>query len=303
MPHIISIGSGKGGVGKSLVTSNIGVLLARKGKRVLLIDLDLGAANLHTYIGQKQLDQGIDTFLENRNVPLASTAMPTRVPNLFFINSTNCSIEIANLFATQKYKILRGLARLPYDYVLLDLGAGTHYNILDFFLGADEGILVCTSEPTSIENAFKFLKSVYFRVIKKTLEHHVFKAVTSRLDLSGASVNHSFKLIKQVRQMDAQKGALLQKRLSSLGFKIIMNQVRKSDDPTLGQVIEKVCQRHFLSQFRFIGNVRYDEKVYDAAVSKSIFIEKYSYTSSATDLTVIANQILEEDDARQHLIG
>ena len=80
--------------------------------------------------------------------------MPTDIPNLHFISARHCGVEAANIYTTQKQKIIRALKKLDYDYVLMDLGAGTNFNMLDFFLTSGQGICVLTSEPTSIENTF-----------------------------------------------------------------------------------------------------------------------------------------------------
>ncbi|MBU0970833.1 MAG: AAA family ATPase, partial [Proteobacteria bacterium] len=149
-----------------MITANLGVLLARQGNRVVLVDLDLGASNLHTFIGQPDTDRGLESFLGKTQAHLDKVAMPTDIANLFFISSRNCLTEAANLYAAQKQKIIRAIQKLEFDYVLMDLGAGTNFNMLDFFLTSNQGIFICTPEPTSIENSFNFIKAVYFRVIK-----------------------------------------------------------------------------------------------------------------------------------------
>ena len=152
MSEIYPVGGGKGGVGKSFVVASLGAMFAKQGQRVVLIDLDLGASNLHTYLGLKNPKCGIDSFIDNKIDTLEQAAVPTGVPNLFFISSLHCLIEIANLFYTQKLKLINAIRKLPFDYIFLDLGPGTNYNTLDFFLASNRGILVLTHELPSIEN-------------------------------------------------------------------------------------------------------------------------------------------------------
>ena len=142
MPEIYPIGGGKGGVGKSFIVASLGALFARQGNKVVLVDLDLGGSNLHTFLGIKNPKNGIDSFLNKKVKALEQVAVPTYVPNLFIISSLHCSIEIANLFHTQKQKIIKAIKKLPFDYILLDLGAGTNFNTLDFFLTSKNGILI-----------------------------------------------------------------------------------------------------------------------------------------------------------------
>src|SRR3972149_1436206 len=83
---IWSVGGGKGGIGKSIATANIGCALAGRGKEVLLVDADLGGANLHTYFGIKFPPMGLDDFLAGRAEGLAEVAIPTGVEGLRLIS-------------------------------------------------------------------------------------------------------------------------------------------------------------------------------------------------------------------------
>ena len=134
MPQIWPIGGGKGGTGKTFVTGSLGILLAREGYQTLLIDLDLGAANLHTTIGAPDPEKSLSDFVNKKVASLDETIIPTPTPNLFMISGAMNNLDIANLAHEQKMKIRRDIVKLPYDYILLDLGAGTSFNIIDFFM-------------------------------------------------------------------------------------------------------------------------------------------------------------------------
>lgn len=133
MNKIIPIGGGKGGVGKSFIVAGLGALLAKQRRKVLLVDLDLGASNLHTIVGLNPPDKGLHCFMDKSAASLQETAVPTLIPNLFLVSSAQCSMEIANLYYQQKLRVIKALHKLHYDFVLLDLGAGTSFNTLDFF--------------------------------------------------------------------------------------------------------------------------------------------------------------------------
>lgn len=292
--QIYPVGGGKGGIGKSMITANIGTLLARKGKRVLLVDLDLGSSNLHTFLEISDGHKGLVTFLDKEVDTLEKAAVPTCIPNLFFISSRNCGTEAANLYTAQKQKIIRGLGNLDYDYVLMDLGAGTNFNMLDFLTG-DQGICILTSEPTAIENTFNFIKAVYFRVVKRTLKLSEFNRVTRNMDLSGNSLDQSFRIVTEITKKDPGIGELLKSKLKEFQFKFVVNQVRRKDDPALGSKIEKVCNRHFYSRFTCLGNIRYDEKVHDSIQLRQNFVTRYAYTKTANDLARVTKHLYEAD--------
>jgi len=293
MAEIYPIGGGKGGVGKSFITASLGALIAKWGKKVVLIDLDLGASNLHTLLGMKSPKIGLNSFLNKTVKNLESAAVPTIIPNLFLISSFHCYMEIANLFYAQKLKIIDSIKKLPFDYILLDLGPGTNFNTLDFFLTSKKGILICTPEPTSIENSFRFIKTVYFRKLKQTMKKNTFDSVFKdrSSDLNGSRINPP-DIIETVLKHDAEKEAFLRNTLSEFKFKLIFNQFRNNVDATLGTQFENICNRHFYSIFQFLGNIGYDSRIHDAVFSKILYIHKYPHTQSAADLKKIATQMM-----------
>jgi len=292
MPKIYPIGGVKGGVGKTFITASLGALFANRGKKVVLIDLDLGASNLHTLLGIKNPKNGLNSFLDKTVQQLESVAFPTNIPNLFCINSLHCSMEIANLFYAQKQKLINAIRKLPFDYILLDLGPGTNFNTLDFFLTSNEGILVCTPEPTAIENSFRFIKTVYFRKLKQLFKKHAFQSAITSICIN--SNNPAFKpsnIIEFILKYYPDKERILRKKLSEFKIKFIFNQFRQNLDSRLGDQFETICNRHFYSQFQFLGNVGYDWRVYDSVLSRKLYVNKYPYTQPSIDLKKIADKI------------
>ncbi len=293
MTQILPIGGGKGGSGKSFITAGLGALLARQRRKVVLVDLDLGASNLHTMVGLKPPDNGLHRFINKSIANLDEAIIPTLIPNLFLISSTQCSMEIANLYHQQKMKIIRALRNLPCDYVLLDLGAGTSYNTLDFFLTARTGLLVFTPEPTSIENTIRFLRSLYLRKLKQLVkQHNCHQAVKESLKMARLGLLNTPDVIDQVLKYHPEKEDLLRQALARFQFSLILNQFRKTDDSSLGEKIKIVCNRHFYSSFEFLGNIGYDERVHDSIILKKLFVQKYPYTETANDLKHITRELL-----------
>ncbi len=168
-PIIVTIGSGKGGVGKTTLAANLGALLASRGKRVCLVDADLGGANLHHFVGIRAPKVGLQDYLNGTLSQLSDVAQETATPNLLLVGGAGDIVELANPKYTQKGKILRGIEKLDCHYVLVDLGAGSGNNVVDFFAAFQNGIVVCDGLPTSIENAYAFLKNGIIRGV-----HHLF---------------------------------------------------------------------------------------------------------------------------------
>ena len=295
MSYIFPIGGGKGGIGKSFITANLGVLFARHGKKVVLVDLDLGGSNLHTFLGIKNPRRGLNEFINKTYKNLEHVVVPTIVPNLFMISSMNCSIEIANLFHSQKLRVIKAIQELPYEYVLLDLGAGTNYNTLDFFLTSNEGLFIFTPEPTSIENTVRFIRAAYLRKLKQILKQRTFNTIVKNIvdDLKSEIIVSSSNIFSFLDKYDPPRSELLQIKLREFKFKFVLNQFRKQIDINLGDKIEKVCNRHFYSKFEFLGNISYDERVCDSIYKKTIFINRYPHILTAMELQNIEQKMIK----------
>ncbi len=296
MKHIYSIGGGKGGSGKSFIAASLGILLAKQGKKVLLVDLDLGASNLHTLLDQKVPECGLDSFIDKKANKLEDLVLSTSIRNLYLISSTRCSLEIANLYYAQKIKLINAIKNLPFDYILLDLGPGTHYNTLDFFLIGLEGFFVATPEPTAIENTFIFIKAVYLRKLKHALKEanmwHIYHEEIAKL--SRGTLKSPLELINILVQRDSEKGKIFEDVISSLKFRLIINKFRGQVNENLGEQLAGVCNRHLYPNFYFLGNISYDSRVYESIIARNIFIQKYPYTKTVSDLQNIAKNLTEE---------
>jgi flagellar biosynthesis protein FlhG len=293
MPTIFPIGGGKGGVGKSFITASLGALLAGCGKSVALVDLDLGASNLHTFLGLPAPKDGLHRFLDKTEPQLERVAADTAVDNLFLIGSNNCSMEIANLFHAQKIKLINAIRGLPFDYVLLDLGAGTHFNTLDFFLVSHQGIFICTPEPTSIENAFRFIKAVYLRALKYIVKANNFARLTkAAITDKRANRLRAEDIFDLVSRTDPAKVPLLEAEIGRFRFQLILNQFRRSAKSNLGESITAVCNRHFYSPFEFLGRIDFDEGVIDAICMRKPYIDNFPDTPAAMQLKQIGGRLL-----------
>jgi MinD-like ATPase involved in chromosome partitioning or flagellar assembly len=157
-PDVWAVAGGKGGVGKSVVASNLAVAVARRGLRCLLIDADLGGGNQHTLFGIEAPRTTLDAFLQGDEKSLASVAVPTRFHGLSLVYAACDAVGSANPKHSQKQKFIRHFKKADADVVILDLGAGTSFNTLDLFLAARVQLVVTTPELTAIQNAYGFIK-------------------------------------------------------------------------------------------------------------------------------------------------
>ena len=166
-PRIWAFGGGKGGVGKSVISCNVAVRMALLGHRVVLVDGDLGGANLDTMLGCERPRRTLSHFFDRSVASLADVAVPTGVDRLTLVAGDGECLGSANPVHAQKMKLIRHLRALPCDFVMIDLGAGTNFNTLDLYLAADVGVVVTTGEPTSLQNCFAFIKTATMRHVEQ----------------------------------------------------------------------------------------------------------------------------------------
>ncbi len=294
MANIWPIGGGKGGSGKSFLVGNLGFWLAKQGKRTLLIDADFGAANLHTMIGMPYQERSLSDFLNKKVATLNETVVETRFPNLFLISGARNNLDLANMPYEQKMKVFRAISKLSYDFVLLDLGAGTSFNTIDSFIVSDSGIFVTTPEPTSIENVYRLIRSVYARKIRHVLKTYLYRTLAEATEAraKGGMVNSPEYLLYTIRELAPEKAKIVEEALRSFQLKLILNQYRKQDNPKTGHLICRIIEKHLGLSMQFIGNIAYDELVHDAVCLRIPFLEKYPYTQTAADLKRFCQFIL-----------
>lgn len=169
MATIVTVASGKGGVGKSVVASNLGLLLAREGQRVVLVDLDIGKANLHTRFGMFEPMLSLTDFLSRKVGSLKDIAQTVGWgTGLRLIPGTGDTLASAKFSHPQQQRLVRHLRHIDADILILDCASGTSFQALDFFLLGDHQIVVANPDPTSVIELYRFLKLAAIRKVMKS---------------------------------------------------------------------------------------------------------------------------------------
>jgi flagellar biosynthesis protein FlhG len=292
-----SIGGGKGGIGKSLVTLGLGVALARLGKRVILIDGDLGGANLHTLMGVRYPHVSLDHFLTKKVSRLEDTVIETSVEGIGLICGADDLLGAANPTYSQKIRLLQQIEALPAQYVLLDLGAGTSFNTLDFFNYSGGKITLFTSQATSLQNAYGFIKSALYRKLSRDFakDDEVLQLLYQGGEAeSGTQINSMQDFLNYFESTNPEKFARLTQALWDFHLFLIVNMVRSNADLKSPEIIGSVC-RDFLSiQPDVMGQVPFDSGV-EAAVSQMVPYPLHNKKSKAmAGLDQIALRLVRE---------
>lgn len=300
-PVIWGVGGGKGGVGKTVITANIAICLAQKGKRCVAIDADLGGANLHTVMGMPSPDLTLTDFIRRKVSSLSEILAPTPFPNLHLISGSRALLEMANPQHAQKEKLIRQISSLDVDFVLLDLGSGSAFNTLDFFLSADEGILIVLPEPTSVENAYHFIKAAFYRKLKKaTKRSGVAEAIDKAMEEKIArGIQSPRMLISNVFKINPEAGQALREEADDFRPNIIVNQTRKFDDMNLGRDIAHACRDYFGINIRYLGHVEEDNALREAVRLRKAVLEAFPYSPFSRSIRSLVQNLLEAREARE----
>lgn len=290
---IWAVGGGKGGVGKSLVTANLSICLSLMGYKVIAIDLDLGGANLHTCLGVPIPEKTLSDYLTKKARSLNDLVTPTPIENLSIISGAQDDVGIANLKQMHKAKILSKIRELDADYIMLDLGAGTTFNTLDFFISADQGILTALPEPTSIENTYRFIKSVYHRKLKMAEDllevgPLIDQAMNAKISANATPAD----LIQRVIEINPHMGRKLQAELNRLVPKLVINQVRTQADIDIGFSMKIICKKYFGITLDYVGYLEYDATVWQSVKKRRPLLMEFPNSSLVNNFDRIIHRLL-----------
>ncbi|TMQ21108.1 MAG: MinD/ParA family protein [Deltaproteobacteria bacterium] len=229
IPRIIAVAGGKGGVGKSTVAANLAVALGRLGHRVTLIDADLGAANLHTMLGVLNPTTGLGDFLDRRVDTLDALKTPVIVPTLSLVSGSSRP-GAANLGKADKLRLLGAIAHLDADCVVLDVGAGSSFTVVDFVAAADHKLVVLTPQLPSLHNAYALLKACVHRVVRRLALDDIEQRLIDAALGHDTRARTIAQLLDVLRPLDPVLAGRIADTLARFGVAIVANQLESAGD-------------------------------------------------------------------------
>ncbi|MGK5091315.1 P-loop NTPase [Deltaproteobacteria bacterium TL4] len=289
---IIPVSSGKGGVGKSLVAANLAIAMAEQGYSTIAIDLDFGGANLHSFLGIPNNYAGIGDYLKARVAELEELLVPTAFEHLKFLPGDVRSPFMANIPFAQKIRLIHNIQKLSADYIFLDLGAGSSFNILDFFALAPHGLLVTTAEYTSIMNMMTFLKNFIFRIIeralpkKEILRQLVQNIYTQPMKEGPVTVTY---LLDKIADADADAAQHIRTVCQQYRPRLIFNQGYHPDELKLMEQINGALNKNLSLTMDYFGFIFEDPTVRQYVRREDPLIPRESLM--VEDIKAIADRI------------
>jgi len=276
MSQIIPVASGKGGVGKSLLSANLAVALGQQGKRVVLVDLDLGASNLHLVIGQRPGKASLGSWFTEKS-DFKDIIQATDYQNVSFIAGDSQIPDLTSLKYSQKIKLIRNLKNIDCDYLILDLGAGTHQFILDMFLLSPQGIIVSAPAVTATLNGYLFLKNVVFRLLYTTFKRGTpGREYLEQLKKDSATLQKLYipQLVQVLAKIDPQNTKLFISRMNQFRPRLVMNMIEDPKDADRATRIKNSCNQYLGLEIEYLG-LMYRDMLQDKALAAQLPVVVY----------------------------
>ncbi len=273
---IFSIGGGKGGVGKSIFSISLGVVLAKMGHKVVLADLDLGAANLHTYLGIFRKTPTIADFILKKVTSLEALLTETPQKNLKLISGAEFVPGMANPAHWMKLKIIRHVRLLPADFIIIDLGAGVHFNVLDFFGISDRGIVITMPEPGAVMNAYGFVKGALFRRLQNVFRNHpevgpIIETEARRMDGEKGFTLEWFS--QKVEDIAPDMAPLITEVKGAFNPSLVINRVPEGQAHVLVKNLIALCREKLGVSLSHCGNIPDSREISNYLLNITRFLE------------------------------
>jgi len=303
--NLIPIASGKGGVGKTNFSVNLSLALAEeahsKGKKVVLMDCDFGLPNADLLLGVTT-QFNIHHFLKKKTESLAAIVADTKYPGLQFLSGApDAPLSLANLNYNQRKKFMRHIKSLHAEYVLMDLGASAHHEILDFFSMANSGILVVNPEPTSTRDAFLFIKNAIFRKLLREFKDHldIIEFIKKFENPDDMDIVDMDGLINEIGALDegSTKAKVLKTILETFSPKIVVNRIQNEEEgQTTMKNMKDEAFRYLKIKLQYLGSIYHDEKVVRAIKESLPLYVAYPESKAAKSIMDIKNRLVQNEE-------
>jgi flagellar biosynthesis protein FlhG len=294
-PRVVAIGAGKGGVGKSVISSNLAIACAQQGRRVVLIDGDLGAPNLHTLLGVGRVRGGLDAFFAGDIARLGDAVADTGIPGLGLVVGA-VRADAADLDADERRRLLTQLRSLDADVVILDIGAGTSRNAIEMFLAADHRLVVMVPQLPALQNAYLFLKASVLQTIHAVGGDEVDEALGGE----GGTVASGLARLRNLRPQLADRVAAV---LAGHGMSVIGNMVTDPHELHTIEAMVRMVRDYLTLSVPVIGSVKASPAVRASIDDRRPLLLDPAAGRIAVELRRIAAAVLESAPAAARLIG
>ncbi|MCE3011213.1 MAG: P-loop NTPase [Proteobacteria bacterium] len=271
---IWSVGAGKGGVGKTFTVSSLGITLSKLNHNVLLLDLDLSGANLHSTFGLPLTQNNLRKFVSGEK-SIKELITLTGIPRVSYVQGFWDNWTPSELNERMITELFSQVRELPFDFVIVDLGAGPSPTYLEVFKRSDERILIGNSEPTTVEKTYRFIETYVCSTLKERVSSEQYLALEKALRdyrWNQGKGYFSFRnFLKTQIGSDLNYSQVFEER----PIHFIVNSSRSRLDQDLGFSMKSVCTKYYDFPLNYLGPIDFDNAVWQAVRNcEPVLIEK-----------------------------
>jgi flagellar biosynthesis protein FlhG len=286
------VSAGKGGVGKTFVTSSLGITLSKLNQKVCVVDLDSSGGNLHSVFGLPLSEKNLrQYFFENKK--LTDLAVPTKIPHLSCIQGFWDTWSQTDLNQSQIKTFIKDIKESgKYDFVIVDTTAGAWLPQLELFNDADERFLVTNTEPTAVEKNYRFIESYLCFLLQKSFFKSDLSAAQKFLREFRSAAKKDFRTFRSVIEAQFGKPESIFAKFDENPIHLIVNATRSNLDEDLGHSIKSVVYKYFGLTMDYKGHIEYDNAVWQSVKNREPVLIEKPFTPLAGQFLTICKSLL-----------
>jgi len=298
--RIVAVAGGKGGVGKSVLAANLSIAMAAAGRRVALVDADIGMGNQHTLLGIARPGPGLIGFLKKDVADLDQVAVATPYERLVLFPSDGAQ-SAPQVSHSRKERLMRHISRIDADVVVLDIGAGAALTALDLFCLADIHVLVITGQVTSIQNAYAFLKAALHRLLLRLADSSERRAMIEE-GWRDARPPALPTLAAWLRERDAGLSSFVAALTSNLMVRLVGNLLFDTSEHRVPQSIGRMIHDYLGVDAEVAGLVPASRKVHDSITKRRPILSLDPYGPASWEIRRVAERLLAQPLPAKRLV-
>lgn len=295
--QIWAVASGKGGAGKTFISASLGLTLSKLGFSVVIIDLDLTGANLHTALGVEPSHQSLRQYFEGSKT-LQETVIPSPYPHLSYIQGFWDSWTPTEFSADQMKRLISDTKKLTADYVIVDMSPGSLESHLELFKAAHEKLLISTPEPTSIEKTYRFIESFVCHSLQEGSQPEAFASMIKTLRQHRQGVLGSYFSFRGHLKENPGFESNFFETMTTSPVRLIINTARSQSNIDLGFCMKSVCNKYYDLGIDYLGAIDYDNAVWQSVRNREPVLVAQPFTPLAGQFLTICKHLIDPSELR-----
>ncbi|HET8946094.1 MAG TPA: helix-turn-helix domain-containing protein [Candidatus Polarisedimenticolia bacterium] len=293
MRRIWTVAGGKGGAGRTLLTANLGIALARAGRRVTVVDLDPQGAALHSALGFGRPVKGLQAFDRDADLGLEAAAVDTPVHSLRLVCGLAGPLS-ADRHTALLERVGRGLEQLEGETILVDCGSGRNPATIEAFALGSLGIVVTTPEPAALGGACQFADALLRRALERSLAADVRTALHDLLQGDGidSELLPFRSLMVRLGALDAAARDAVEATVRKTPLELVLTQVRDEADEEAGLALASAFLKAFGLALPLAGFVAHDPSVLQAVQKHRPLAQQFPNTPATKGIGRAAERLL-----------